>query len=207
MKQTYLLSVLCVVFTLFSWFIEPQTSLYMLGFNLSTFVNGRFWTIITSLFVHSDPTHLIGNLFFLIIFGVSLEEEIGSEKTMMIFFLGGMISSLVGAAFYSPRTYSIGASGAIFALAAAVTVIVPFKASGTLVMPLGLVALLYFFYNIIAVLYGQPGNIGYVNHLVGFFVGAIMGMYMGRRLTRNIMVAIVLFLVYAMSVVILITFT
>lgn len=206
MKQTYILSALCIVFSLFSWLTGPETALTRLGFNLTGFINGKFWTILTSLLVHGNFSHLIGNLIFLLIFGVSLEDEIGSKKTLAIFFVGGIISSLVSGLVYPPQTYSIGASGAIFSLAAAVMLIKPFGGSGILVMPLGLVALIYFFYNLLEILYGPPSNIGYANHIVGFVVGALFGISWSEKWAKNMLVTIILFLVYVLISVFLIKF-
>mgnify|MGYP000070609041 CR=1 FL=1 len=198
MKQTYLLSALCVLFSLFSWLTGKEAALTRLGFNLTNFIGGKFWTILTSLFVHWTLFHLVSNLIFLLIFGLTLEDEIGPGRTLTIFLVGGVVSSLVSAFFYPPETYSIGASGAIFSLAAAVMLIKPFKGSGILVIPIGLVALIYFFYNLLAILYGEPGNISYESHIIGFTVGAAFGVSWSEKWAKNMIVTVILFLAYVL---------
>lgn len=51
--------------------------------------------LISHLFVHSDRTHLIGNLFFLIIFGMYVEKFWGSFLFLTIFVSIGVLSSFV----------------------------------------------------------------------------------------------------------------
>ena len=40
----------------------------------------RLWTLITSMFMHADPIHLLGNMAYLWVFGDNIEGSIGHGK-------------------------------------------------------------------------------------------------------------------------------
>lgn len=158
----------------------------------------------TSLFVHADVMHLAGNMLFLYAFGNTLEREAGAGKTMLAFFVGGVLSLLLGVFFYASAVYLVGASAAIFTLTAAVMLVKPLKFSFIFFMPLGLVALVYVIYNVIAVYTGVEGNVAYVSHVIGFAVGLPLGATWTKNLMRNLLIALgLLFLYVIVSVFIL----
>jgi membrane associated rhomboid family serine protease len=97
----------------------------------------------------------------------------------------------------------IGASAAIFTLASIVMLLKPLKFSILLFMPQGLVAILYFVYNAIAVYYGSEGNVAYMAHIIGFAIGIPLGMAWSKEWFRNLMITIALLAVYAVIVFIL----
>jgi len=60
------------------------------------------WTIVTSIFLHAGPLHLASNIFFLLIFGYVLEEQLNNRlKWMEIFFLTGIAGNLSFLAAYA----------------------------------------------------------------------------------------------------------
>jgi membrane associated rhomboid family serine protease len=71
-------------------------------------------TIITSLFLHGDFTHLIGNMLFLFVFGDNVELTIGHKRFFFYYLLCGIVATLVHVASSPDSTAPlIGASGAI----------------------------------------------------------------------------------------------
>jgi membrane associated rhomboid family serine protease len=86
-----------------------------------------FFTLVTSLFIHSTPMHLIGNMLYLWIFGKRIEDYLGSLRFILFFLISGIIASYAHALinYYgfllpeilqsSPYTPAIGASGVIAA--------------------------------------------------------------------------------------------
>ena len=74
----------------------------------------------------------------------------------------------------------------------------PPKFSWAFLMPLGLVALLYFVYNVIAALsVGGAGNVGYLGHIIGFAIGFPFGVaWTPRKWARNLLIAIGLLIAY-----------
>ena len=154
-----------------------------LGFSAIGFLQGQFWTLITSIFLHVDLFHLGVNMFFLYIFGNALESEIGARKTLVIFFIAGVLTLVVGIPFYSRDTHIVGSSIAVSALAGGALVVLKLdKPSSPLVLfaPIGLVAIIYLIFNVFMLIYDQSGGVAWPSHIIGFVVGAILGL-MWRR--------------------------
>jgi membrane associated rhomboid family serine protease len=75
---------------------------------------GSYETILTSMFLHGGWMHLIGNMWFLWIFGDNLEDELGHPKFLGFYLLSGLAAALLQVA-VSPTSPipMVGASGAI----------------------------------------------------------------------------------------------
>ncbi|MEJ5327862.1 MAG: rhomboid family intramembrane serine protease [Candidatus Bathyarchaeia archaeon] len=197
LNKTNLLILVCVAVSLLCWLAEnPDSIMEYLAFSGENMLKGKAWTLVTALFLHADLAHLLGNMLFLFVFGNTLEKEIGTGKTLSAFFIGGVLSFLLGVFFYPPQTFLIGASAAIFTLAAVAMLVKPLKFSFFFLMPVGLVAFIYFLYNVFAVYYGAEGNIAYISHVIGFLIGVPFGAAWGKNVLRNLLITIILFIVY-----------
>ena len=174
MRAVNLVIAVCVLASLGFWLLNPRTSLEYLVFSGDNLLNGRLWTPFTSLFLHATPLHLFSNMIFLYIFGNTVEREKGSGRALGAFFSGGALSSLLSVYFYPFDVTMIGASAAIFTLAAIVMLIKPLK-TVLFLIPQGLVAILYFIYNAIAVYYNAQGNVAYISNVIGFAIGVPFG--------------------------------
>mgnify|MGYP000622021823 CR=1 FL=1 len=194
-----LLILLCTLATISSAIFGDLFPTDKLCFSKENLNKGYFWTPITALFLHVNIAHLIGNMLFLYVFGSTLEKEVGFSRTAASFFLGGALSFILSSYFYEDNTIMIGASAAIFTLVAIVMLVKPLKFSWLFLMPLGLVAILYFIYNIFAVYYpqlGEPG-VSYLGHIIGFLVGVPFGIAWSRgRWKRNLLITITLLVIY-----------
>jgi len=162
---------------------------------------GRVLTLVTALFVHSNVLHLFGNMLFLFVFGSTLEKAVGAEKYLMIFFTGGILSFLLSLPFMPRGTGMLGASAAIFTLAACVMLVEPLKFSWLLLAPQGLVAIIYFVYNVIVVaeksrISGYDPHVAYVAHIIGFVIGIPFGIAFSERWKRNFLITLLLFGIY-----------
>ena len=193
-----MLILLCVFVSLFYWFVDPKLVDQILIFRAADFLGGKAWTPVTALFVHANFIHLSGNMLFLHVFGKTLEDTLGARKMTLAFFVGGTGSFIFSALFYGPKVSMAGASAAIFTLTAAVMLTKPLKFSWFFFMPLGLVAMLYFIYNLLAVYYVVQGNVGYVAHIIGFLIGFPFGIvWSQRRWAKNLLISILLLILYA----------
>jgi len=65
-----------------------------------------------------------------------------------------------------------------------------------LLMPVGLVAILYFLYNGLAVYYQQQSDVAYVSHVIGFSLGLPLGIAWSTQWKRNLLISIGLLMVY-----------
>ena len=81
---------------------------------------GQVWRLFTAMFLHIGVIHLLFNLYALNALGPLVETYFGHARFTAIYLIGGLYGSLASYAF-SPVP-SAGASGAIFALAGAITV-------------------------------------------------------------------------------------
>jgi len=190
MRAANLLILLCVAASLCAWIADPMTVEHDLAFSLQNLLDGRFWTVVTAIFVHANFLHLFGNMIFLYVFGNTLERIAGAKRMLSAFFLGGVLSFLLSLPFFPQGTTFLGASAAIFTLTAVVMLIEPLRFSILLLMPVGLVAVLYFLYNAMAVYYNVQSNVAYVSHMIGFSVGIPMGMAWSPRWKRNLLISV-----------------
>src|SRR5205823_5077924 len=75
---------------------------------------GRFPTLITSIFLHGGWLHLIGNMWFLYIFGDNVEDRLGHFRYLLFYLLCGVAASSTQLMLdLSSEMPIIGASGAI----------------------------------------------------------------------------------------------
>jgi rhomboid protease GluP len=82
----------------------------------SSVLAGAYWQLFTSMFVHFGPLHILFNMFGLYYFGRLNENVFSTPKFLAIYFLSGLLGSIMTLVLMSPDTLSGGASGAIFGL-------------------------------------------------------------------------------------------
>ena len=88
------------------------------------------WGIVTSMFLHDGFFHIFANMFTLYFFGSYLYRLLGSKKFLITYFGGGILGSiffvLLGT-LLNPDSLAlaVGASGAVFALGGALSIIRP----------------------------------------------------------------------------------
>src|SRR5208337_138266 len=136
------------------------------------------------------------NMIFLYVFGNTLESVTNSKRMLAAFFLGGGFSFGLSIPFFAPDASFVGASAAIFTLTAVVMLLKPLRFSLLLLMPVGLVAVLYFLYNAVAVYYQYQSNVAYISHIIGFSLGLPLGVAWSSQWKRNLLISIGLLLVY-----------
>jgi len=77
-------------------------------------LEGQYYRLFTSMFLHVDLAHLVSNGLGLYIFGTSVEQLFGHLRFLLLYVLGGLAGSL--ASFVISGGSSVGASGAVFAI-------------------------------------------------------------------------------------------
>jgi membrane associated rhomboid family serine protease len=78
--------------------------------------NGQYWRLVTAIFLHAGPLHLLFNVYALMIFGNLVEEAFGTLRFGAVYFVTGFAASAASFAFGSEGRVAVGASGAIFGL-------------------------------------------------------------------------------------------
>jgi len=149
-------------------FFQTSTSiLIQFGqFNINV-LNGEYWQLLTSIFVHVDIIHLALNMLFLIIFGLRAEELFTTEEYFSVYMLSGLSGSLLTLFLMSQYTLSAGASGAIFGLYGA-GIIYMRKTFGQSILG----ALLYAF---LLLMLSTGAGVNIVAHFGGLAAGLIIG--------------------------------
>ena len=106
-----------------SLILGPSSSqLVRLGADLGPCTAYQPWRLLTSMFLHAGLIHLALNCYVLYIVGNVIEQELGWQRLLVIYFVSGLFASAMSFTFgqavslTGPLSPSVGASGAIFGL-------------------------------------------------------------------------------------------
>ncbi len=135
-------------------------------------IEGEWWRLITSTFIHIGIFHLLMNMYALIYIGLLLEPYLGKTRFLSAYLLTGLVGS-VTSLYWNEITISAGASGAIFGmygvfLAMLSTNLIEKTARKTLFISIGIFVL----YNLAN---GLKGGVDNAAHLGGLISGVIIG--------------------------------
>ena len=83
----------------------------------------RWWTLLTSIFMHADLLHLAGNMLFLWVFGPTVEDKFGRVWYTLFYLTAGLASG--GSHLLFSDAPALGASGAIAGVTGAFLVLFP----------------------------------------------------------------------------------
>jgi membrane associated rhomboid family serine protease len=80
----------------------------------------------TSMFLHASWTHVLGNMWFLFIFGDNVEDHLGHFQYVVFYLLAGLLAMATQAMIYPHSTVpTLGASGAIAGVLGAYFILYP----------------------------------------------------------------------------------
>lgn len=82
---------------------------------------GEWWRVISAMFLHGGVDHVLGNVIVLYIVGLACEHAFGGARTALVYLASGIAGGLLSLA--AGPGPSVGASGAIFGVIAAVIVV------------------------------------------------------------------------------------
>jgi membrane associated rhomboid family serine protease len=154
-------------------------------------------TLITSMFLHGSWSHVLGNMWYLWIFGDNVEDRVGHGRFIVFYLLCG-IAAAIGQVAVDPGSTlpTIGASGAIAGVMGAYFVLYPRSRVLTLIpwiflqiVELPAIVLLGFWFvmqlfsaGAIAVTANASGGggVAFMAHVVGFVVG-MGGVFVFRK--------------------------
>jgi membrane associated rhomboid family serine protease len=145
----------------------------------------------TSMFLHAGWLHLIGNMWYLWIFGDNVEDRLGHFSYLVFYLLCGIGAGIAHTVLNAATTVpSIGASGAIAGVLGAYVVSYPFARVLTLVpififlqiieipalIVLGFWFVMQFLYGTasLAVTGPNSGGVAWWAHVGGFIIGIIL---------------------------------
>jgi membrane associated rhomboid family serine protease len=158
------------------------------GVDLPPLIPFSIWlTLLTSMFLHGGWLHLLGNLWYLWIFGDNIEGSFGRFRFLLFYLACGVVAAFTQiSAGPESAIPMIGASGAISGVLGAYMVLLPFGRVLTLIgifpfirlVQLPAVVLLGFWFVLQfiagAIESGEMGGVAYWAHLGGFIAGALI---------------------------------
>jgi rhomboid protease GluP len=135
-------------------------------------LEGGWWRLITSCFIHMGIPHLLFNMYALVYIGLLLEPYLGKLRFAVAYLLTGVAASLTSL-YMHDLTISVGASGAIFGmygvfLAMLTTNVVDKAVRRPMMVSIGV----FVVYNLV---YGMRGNIDNAAHVGGLVSGVLIG--------------------------------
>ena len=158
--------------------------------------DGSSWhTVITSMFMHGGWMHLIGNMWFLWIFGNNVEDAMGHFRFVLFYLLCGISAALLQTALApSSMIPMVGASGAIGGVMGAYVLMYP-RVSVHLLVPLGFYVTTfavpaYFmlgYWFLLQLVSGsmsigaEGGGVAFWAHVGGFVAGAVLSFVFRNR--------------------------
>jgi membrane associated rhomboid family serine protease len=171
---TYTLIGVCVVAFLAVTVLDGLGGLARWGMYPAAIALGNQWgRLFTSVFMHGGWLHLGFNMYVLYLLGPPMERLLGHARFLLLFLLSGLGGAVASYAFSPMRTLSVGASGAIFGLMAAMIVV-----GRRLGYDVGQVIALF---AINIALGFMMSGIDWRAHLGGALVGGVMGWVLSRH--------------------------
>jgi uncharacterized protein len=172
-----------------------------LGIQPILFFSGAVWTLITSMFMHVNFTHLFVNMISLFFIGSFIEKLVGRKRFFWLYMISGIFAGLlfVFLAYFfgtsdlgarivgSPQTLAVGASGAIFALGGLLAILTPkMRVYVMFVIPMqmwvAMVVLLGGFW--LASIFGNL-PVGNTAHFGGLLVGVAYGVFLRKKYPKK----------------------
>ncbi len=199
-RTTPYITVTIIVLNTIAWFFELSMGerqltefLYFYGVVPAAF---SWPTLITSMFLHGSWSHVIGNMWYLWIFGDNVEDRLGHGRFIVFYLLCGMAAA-IGQIVMDPSSElpTIGASGAIAGVMGAYFVLYPQSRVLTLIpwifiqiVEIPAIVLLGFWFlmqflsaGAIAVTANtHGGGVAFAAHVAGFVVGMV-GVFVFRK--------------------------
>ncbi len=180
---TYGIVGLCVLLAVYGLVASATESLvHAFGMVPSEVSQGRqLLTLVTSVFLHGGVLHLVGNMYFLWIFGDNVEDSMGRLWYPLFFVAGGVAAALTEVAVEPNSLHTVvGASGAVSALMGAYVVMFP-QARLRVAVPFNVleVPALFFavFWGLLQLLFyfAGIGGVAWWAHVGGLVAGVLVG--------------------------------
>jgi membrane associated rhomboid family serine protease len=156
-------------------------------------------TLFTSMFLHANIPHVVGNMLFLYIFGDNVEDAFGHLRYLLFYLICGLAADFVHIlSLTTPGELvipTLGASGAISGVMGAYILMYPKARIRTLVLAYIItvvsVPAVFFlgFWFLLQLLYAwldMGGDVAYWAHIGGFVAGTVLALIVRRRKRKQL---------------------
>ncbi len=172
---------------MYAWGMVPARVTLALRYGEESLA-GPGLTFLTSMFLHGGWLHLVGNMWYLWIFGDNVEDRLGRGRFLLFYLAAGLGAALLHYALHpASRVPTVGASGAIagvlggylvaFPRARVITLVPLFPFFQIMALPavvvLGLWFVFQFFSGFLALGFATGGGVAWWAHIGGFAFGLI----------------------------------
>ena len=176
--------------------IPPRTEI-SLGYGVTCSLGSlpAWFTVLTSMFMHGGWMHLVGNVWFLWVFGNNIEDSTGHGRFLVFYLLCGVIAALAQAA-ADPLSAipMVGASGAISGVMGGYIVLYPrvrvhmlvflFVFITRIVVPAYMMLGYWFLLQLLSSvprISSEAGGIAFLAHAAGFVAGMVLVLFFRNR--------------------------
>jgi membrane associated rhomboid family serine protease len=156
-----------------------------------------YLTLLTSMFMHGGIAHLLGNMWFLWIFGDNIEHDLGKLGYLGFYLACGILAGLAHVFLSTAPPASLipclGASGAISGVMGAYLVLHPHRRVMVLLFQFvtavpGIVAVgIWFVFQVVSgmgMLGGDQAGVAYGAHIGGFIAGVVIALPLRTSVAR-----------------------
>ncbi len=195
---TWFLAAVCLAFYGYAEFSDTHTLLLrQWGFIPAQWDRLYGLTIFSSMFLHGGPGHLLGNIYFLLLFGDNVEDKFGAGRYILLILLSGVCAAI----FYMLTAVQtgipcVGASGFISGIIAAYAIMFPkaklvflltcrFLVCRLIAIPAFFAAALWFIYQLLMFRYAPNSQTAFAAHIGGFIPGIVYALCEKIRNCRN----------------------
>lgn len=157
----------------------------------------RLYTVLTSMFLHADFTHVFLNMLVLLMVGVAFEDRVGRVRFLIIYLVSAVVAVLLHglwvAQMGTPEQLElplVGASGAVFGILAAFATMYPLARIPMFLViiflprvPVWLAAVVLTALEGLALYTPGPSGVAHAAHLGGAVGGFVLGLLLRPRQT------------------------
>lgn len=181
----------------FNYFAILPAKYFFLASKVGFTIIERFYPLLTSQFLHGGWLHIIGNMWFLWIFGDNIEDRLGHFKFLLFYLLCGFAAGLTHV-YTNPSSDvpTIGASGAVAGVMGAYIILYPRAKVLTLIpifffiqfveIPAFIFLGVWFLIQFLSGAFVLAANEVYTGvawwaHIGGFVIGAVLVIFLPKK--------------------------
>jgi len=178
--------VIANIFIFFTSFFFSESLLNALVSRPSDLLEFKWYTLVTSGFLHADFSHLFFNMLGILVFGRIVEKKVRGAKTALIYggalLISGIFTSLIHLFIIVDNTPGLGASGALMGLIASAILFNPlYMTYFPFPAPVMFVGWFTIYLDIVGVLNPSEDGIGHFAHIGGFLSIALLTFLFSRE--------------------------